>query len=269
MTASAFPLILAHRGACAVAPENTRAAFQTAYRLGADGVELDVMRCATGEIVVHHDETVARLSNGTGRVADLSLAQLRALDFGVRFSPKFAGESIPTLDEVLDDLPPAAFVNIEIKNKTLHGHGEAEQVSALIRRRNLYDRCVVSSFNPLVLWRVRRCDARVSVGYLYEPDAPPHLRPIPISLALRPTALHPHFSVVSEDLVAFARRQGLQLNVWTADEPDELRRLAGLGVNAVITNHPDRLVALRNEFAGGEPKNSLCNLVSALADASE
>src|SRR5688572_28937889 len=107
-----LPLNLAHRGARKVAPENTLAAFRAARELGADGVELDVIRCGTGEMVVTHDDDLSIWSNGRGRISDSSSSALRELDFGSHFGPQFAGEKIPTLQEVIDTLGERMFINI-------------------------------------------------------------------------------------------------------------------------------------------------------------
>lgn len=143
------PVIFGHRGAAGAAPENTHAAFRQAFTGGADGVELDVRCCASGEVVVIHDATINRTSNGVGRVAQLPLPALRAFDFGVRFDPQFAGETIPTLEEVFTRLPAGKLVNVEIKNEVCRSQGEERAVARLIARFGLYEQCLVSSFNPL------------------------------------------------------------------------------------------------------------------------
>src|SRR5438128_870883 len=109
------PLVWAHRGASAAAPENTMAAFALAGRLGADGVELDAQRCRSGEVVVFHDATLGRIAGRAGRVTESSWAELKALDAGGRFAARFAGERIPLLAEVLAQTPPSLLVNVELK----------------------------------------------------------------------------------------------------------------------------------------------------------
>lgn len=240
-----FPRILAHRGARGHAPENTHAAFNLAYRMGADGIELDVQACASGEIVVIHDEMVNRTSNGTGAVAELPLKQLKEFDFGGFYGSAFAGERIPTLAEVFEGLPAQAIINVEIKNKGTKTNGEEVGVAALIRRTNLYDRVLVSSFNPFVLRRMRRIDPRVPIAYLYEAKSPLFLRPLPVRTLLRPQALHPDFRVVTRRMVQAAHRRGYAVNTWTVNDPADLARMVACGVDAIITDYPDRLVALR------------------------
>lgn len=242
-----FPRIIAHRGARGHAPENTHAAFNLAYRMGADGIELDVQCCASGEVVVIHDETVDRTSDGTGAVAALPLSRLREFDFGGFRGPAFVGERIPTLAEVIESLPARAVINIEIKNKGTRTNGEEAGVADLLRRADLYDRAIVSSFNPFVLRRMRRIDPRVPIAYLYEAKSPLFLRPLPVRTLLRPQALHPDFRVVTRRMVLAAHRRGYAVNTWTVNDPADLARMIACGVDSIITDYPDRLVAIRSE----------------------
>lgn len=241
------PVIFGHRGAAGAAPENTHAAFSEAFAGGADGVELDVRRCASGEIVVIHDATINRTSNGVGCVARLSLSALRAFDFGARFDPKFAGETIPTLEEVFTRLPAGKLVNVEIKNDDCRSHGEEQAVARLIARFGLYEQCLVSSFNPLVLWRMQRTDPRIALAYLYRPQSPWYLRRLPVSRLLRLQALHPHHALVTAAGVAAAHRRGLRVNTWTVNTQPDFERVLACGVDGIVTDHPERLRAWLDE----------------------
>ncbi|MDP2952502.1 MAG: glycerophosphodiester phosphodiesterase family protein, partial [Chloroflexota bacterium] len=138
-----------------MAPENTLASFQKAREMGADGVELDVMLCADGEVVVSHDYTVERTTDGQGRIADLPLATLKALDAGVWFSPLFAGERMPTLREVLAWAGQDMVLNIELKRTSLGTDGLEQKVISLVREHNMEHRVILSSFNPFVLRRAK------------------------------------------------------------------------------------------------------------------
>ena len=242
---SPFPRIIAHRGARGHAHENTHSAFNLAYRMGADGIELDVQCCASGEVVVIHDDTIDRTSDGSGAVAELTLNQLREFDFGRFFGPDFAGEPIPTLAEVIEGLPARAIINIEIKNKGTKTNGEEAGVAELIRRTKLHDRVLVSSFNPFVLRRMRRIDPRVPIAYLYEAKSPLFLRPLPVRTLLRPQALHPDFRIVTRRMVQAAHRRGYAVNTWTVNDPTDLARMIACGVDSIITDYPDRLTGLR------------------------
>lgn len=238
------PINFAHRGACAVAPENTLRAFGRAIELGADGIELDVQLSADGILVVCHNFDVDQTSNGHGRIAALPLAELKQLDFGSWFGPQFAGERIPTLDEVFDSLSPPALVNIELKSMSLRDNGLEAAVATLVRRRAIYDRVIVSSFNPVALWRLRRLDPHIEIGLLYAPNLPIILARAWLRPWVRPHALHPEQTLVDTNYMAWARRRGYAVNVWTVNEVAAMRRLIDVGVTSIITDYPDRLAAL-------------------------
>lgn len=234
-------LNLGHRGASHDAPQNTLAAFRLANEYGADGYELDVHLTKDGVPVVIHDFTVDKTTDGAGRVAGFTLAELKRLDAGVKFSPQFAGERIPTLAEVFDVLLPHSIVNVELKTRSLGDNGLERATIQLIRERGLQTRVILSSFNPFSLLRVRRIAPELKVGLLYAPDLPLHLRKAWFRLLVKPEALHPHYRMVDEQYMQWAKHKGYEVNVWTVDDPEEMRRLANLGVNAIITNRPDVL----------------------------
>lgn len=237
------PLTIGHRGARGLAPENTLAAFRAGLAAGADGAEFDVQRTADGHLVVFHDDNLRRICGVQGRIVASTLAQLRELDAGRYFGPQFAGEMIPTLDEVLDTLPGSCWINIEAKRFALRSDGLEGAIVQAIQRRNLYERCLVSSFNPVILWRIGRMDRRVPLGLLYEPDLPLLLgRGWPRRL-LRLHALHPWAGQVTADLVRRAHREGYAVNTWTVNELPEMQRLIALGVDGIITDRPDVLAS--------------------------
>jgi len=234
------PLNLAHRGASAVAPQNTLAAFEQAGDMGADGVELDVHLSADGVPVVIHDATVDRTTDGHGRVGALSLEELKSLDAGRWFDPTFAGEQIPTLEEVADALGQRLLVNVELKSISLRENGLERAVIDVIERSALTERVLISSFNPLSLRRVRRLAPHLPLGLLTLPRMPRPLSPLWRAL-VRVEAHHPHHTQIDRQFVAQARRWGYRIFAWVVDEPAEIRRLADLGVDGIITNVPDRM----------------------------
>ncbi|MCS6886109.1 MAG: glycerophosphodiester phosphodiesterase family protein [Acidobacteriota bacterium] len=234
------PLNIAHRGASAIAPENTLPAFLLAEQLGADGVELDVLLCGSGELVVTHDDDLSILSNGCGRVRSTSLKTLKELDFGSHFSLTYAGEKIPTLQEVIDALSKTTMINVEIKT-VLPGHRKTvEAVAEIISKNHLYDRVLVSSFDPLALRRLRSVDNKVRIGFLH------NLR-LPISIIDRIfctraiDALHPDEQLITEDYMAAATRRGYAVNAWTVNSKERMIELVNLGVDAIITDRPELL----------------------------
>jgi glycerophosphoryl diester phosphodiesterase len=248
MRADLLPLNIAHRGARKVAPENTLAAFGSAEQQGADGVELDVFRCLSGELVVTHDDDLGIWSNGRGRVTETPLSALKELDFGSHFSQQFAGEKIPLLQEVVDLLGEQMFINIELKTLSLRPVADAAAVAELIARNNLFSRVIVSSFNPLVLHHIKRVDPRIDTGLLFQFRFPLYLRrPISAPL-LKLQAVHPEKSQVTQRYVKKSRQRGYLINTWTVNEPIEMRRLIELEVDGIITDYPDRLSAILKEY---------------------
>jgi glycerophosphoryl diester phosphodiesterase len=232
------PVICAHRGASAAAPENTVAAFRLAGELGADMFELDVSLTKDGGLVIMHDALVDRTTDGTGAVADLTLAEIRRLDAGSWKSPRFKGERVPTLDEVFTKRD-GQMVNVEIKANVPNVRETAEKVAALIRKQGLQNNVVVSSFSASALARMHEIAPDIPTGFLFGgtiPDAfPPGI-----------TAVHPLHTVVDRRFVDWAHSNGWKVNPWTIDDPTEMRRLMDLGVDMIITNVPDILKRIRD-----------------------
>ncbi len=236
------PLVIAHRGSCRAALENTLEAFRLAREQGADGVELDAMPCASGEIVVFHDDDLRRLAQRPERVAELPLAALRE----VALAGKHGQGGISTLGEVIEELGPEMLVNVELKTPTTHtvpewpGHRLAVAVAALLRRHGVGERVLVSSFNPLALARFRVASPFTPSGLLFARDQAWPLRRAYARHLLRPLAVHPERLLVDERALAGWRREGYAVNVWTVDDEAEIARLAALGVDSIITNDPVR-----------------------------
>jgi len=235
---STYILNVAHRGASAVAPPNTLAAFDKAVELGADAVEFDVHLSADGIPMVIHDFTVDATTDGSGRVADMTLAQLKQLDAGSRFDPAFAGQRIPTLAEVLETVGDRLLLNIELKTLALRDERLEAAVAVQVEPRKLGNRVLFSSFNPLSLRRIKRIVPRIPVGLLYSPDLPLPLRRAWLAPLVIHEARHPQHTMIDAHYMAWARRRGYWVNTWTVDDPDEMRRLVNLGVHGIITNVP-------------------------------
>ncbi len=238
------PLVFAHRGAKAVAPENTIPAFLKAAEMGADGVELDVQFSSDGALVVIHNMTLDETTDGHGRVTSHTLEELKRLDAGSWFAPEFAGTRLCTLEEALNAIGDRLLVNIEMKSFSMGNDGMAEEVARIIQQRDLYDQVLVSSFNPFTLRRLKKVDPRIETGLLYAPGLPVYLSRAWLRPWARPDALHPEYVMVDEAYMQWARRKGYPVNVWTVNEPDDMRRMIDLGVNIIITDYPDRLLEL-------------------------
>lgn len=237
-------LNLAHQGANAAAPANTLAAFRLAAEMGADGIELDAQLSRDGEVVVIHDFAVDRTTDGRGAVRSMTLAQLKELDAGRWFDPTFAGERIPTLQEVFDTVGHCLLVNVEIKSLPGRSRGLEAEVVRLIEDNNLTHRVIASSFNPLALRQVKRLNPNIPTALLYAPGQPVFLRRAWLAAFAPHEFRHPHHTLVDERLMAWARREGYRVNTWTVNEPDEMRRLLALGVDGIITDYPDRLAEI-------------------------
>ncbi len=221
------PLIIGHRGASADAPENTLAAFALAQEQGADGIEFDVQLSADGWPVIIHDSNLARTTNGQGQVQQLTLAQLQELDAG-------AGQTIPTLDEVFETLGPNFLYNVELKTAVLRDNGLAAAVADRIQAHHVERQTVVSSFNPLaVRWARRHLTQSTWVAHLQYKAA------LKYKYLLAPSqAIHPYRRLVDAGYMAWAKKMGWRVHVWTVDDPAEAQQLASLGVHAIITNQP-------------------------------
>lgn len=253
-------LNIAHRGASAAAPPNTLAAFEKAIELGADGIEFDVHLSADGVPVVIHDFSVDTTTDGSGHVASLSLAQLKELDAGSYFDPIFAGERIPTLDQVLEMVGSRLLLNIELKTLSLRDNGLERTVIAQVKRHGLDNdnRVLLSSFNPFSLRRAKKLAPHVPVGLLYAPDLPLPLRRAWLAPFIGPhEARHPEHTMVDAHYMAWARQHDYRVNTWTADTPDEMHRLISLGVDAIITNVPDVLhnICTSHETSSNDQRN--------------
>ena len=230
--------IWAHRGASHDAPENTLEAFTLAADQGADGIELDAMLTADGEVVVCHDETVDRTSDGTGQVGALTLAQLRRLDVGVGRWPSRC--TIPTLAEALDLAAERGLVvNVELKYSFATPQPElvarAMEVVAASRLAEDPARIVWSSFHHRALVELVARGTRSAVGVLYSETL---VRPWDYARSFGATAVHPPAGALPVEEFADCHEAGVAIHPWTVDDPGLLRSLAEAGADALITNVP-------------------------------
>lgn len=230
------PLIFGHRGASKVAPENTLPAFEAALRLAADGVELDVQYSADGKLVIFHNTTLDKTTDGAGRVTAHTLEELRGLDAGSWFGPQFAGTRIPTLDEVLDLLKGKLLVNIELKTFDMASRGLGADVVRVVRDHGMADEVVLSSFNPFALRAAKQAGPEIETGLLLAPDLPGWTRWGLIRRHSRADGFHPELAMVDAAYMAAARRLGMPVRVWTVNEAADIQRMIALGVDAIITD---------------------------------
>lgn len=224
-------LNIGHRGAIGFKPENTLPSFQKALDLNVDGIELDVHVCKTGELIVIHDFTVDRTTNGSGAISELSLSDIKSLRINDEIE-------VPTLEEVLDLVDKRCLVNIELK-----GRHTAKPVSHLIEKYILesdysYDDFIVSSFQREELEMMYGINPNVPLGILTQASVNQALE---WANAFSAKAIHPHFSLLTDDNVQNAQAQGFKVYTWTINETEDIERIKTYNVNGIITDFPERI----------------------------
>ncbi len=243
------PLVIAHRGASGVAPENTMAAFERAVEMGADMIELDVHATKDGQIVVIHDAVLDRTTTGSvrGSVVWRPLEEIKTLDAGSWKGAEFAGEKVPTLHEVLSTFKGRTKVLIEIKAK-----GIEDKVVEIIRETKTEDDVIIQSFDVEAVRRCRNLLPQVPAGVLF--SAPLLFGKSSFGEKVISTALDVNADFVAVDqggvtpeLVGMARENGLGVFVWTVNKTKDMTKMIQLGVDGIITNHPDVLIGLLAE----------------------
>jgi glycerophosphoryl diester phosphodiesterase len=233
-------LVIAHRGASGHAPENTLAAFKRATALGATFIETDLQLSRDARFVAIHDDTVNRTTNGQGKVHDLSLADLRKLDAGSWFGSEFTGERIPTLEEILEFSKKHDVVfYLELKPGGSWG-GEHALIGALRQSSEEIARTVVISFDAGILAALRRIEPTLMTGLLFDGQID---RPLERALEVGARQLAVRGDLVTPVMLAEARKKDLQVVCWTVNQPAHMRLLIQAGVDGIMSDYPDRLVA--------------------------
>jgi glycerophosphoryl diester phosphodiesterase len=239
------PLVIAHRGDSAHRPENTLVSFASALEVGATLVELDVQLTRDGEVVVLHDVTLDRTTDGSGDVRELTLAEVRAVSAGypAQFGSAWIGERVPTLAEVLGLVRGRARVMIEVKGESVsddeEGGVEARTVE-VVRRLGMADRVAIISFEHRALLRLRRLAPEITRGHLFGRTTPDQAARAAADAGC--AIVMPHKSQLSPELSARAVKDGLMLATWVVDDPEELKRIAPLGLYGVGSNRPGVLL---------------------------
>jgi glycerophosphoryl diester phosphodiesterase len=232
-------LLIAHRGASGHAPENTLAAFKKAVTLGATFIETDLQLTRDARLVAIHDETVNRTTNGKGAVHDMTLADLRRLDAGSWFGSEYAGERVPTLEEILGFAKKYDVVfYLEMKPGGSWG-GEHALISAL-RESGEIARTVVISFDASILSTVRKIEPTLMTALLYDGQLE---KPLDQALEVGARQLAIRGDLVSPWLLTAARKKDLQVVCWTINHSAHMRLLMAAGVDGIMSDYPDRLVA--------------------------
>jgi glycerophosphoryl diester phosphodiesterase len=232
-------LRIAHRGAAGTRPELTRPAFERALEIGVDMIELDVHLTCDGQLVVVHDRELGRTVQGEGAVRDRTLAELCALDAGAWFALEYAGARIMSLAEVLELTAGRAALNVEIKSPAADWEPTARVLLEALTAADRLESTVISSFETGALRAVRECSPAARLGVLWHN---PDLDPIwLLAEGLQARSVHPHWTLVNQTVVEDAHGRGLEVIVWTVNEPDAIAALTALGVDGIISDFPERL----------------------------
>ncbi len=239
--------IFAHRGSAGTHPENTMDAFYEAERVGADGIELDVQLTKDGEIVVIHDETVNRTTNGKGFVKDYTLKEIQKLHANYKFKKNFIKKiGIPTLIEVFDWLKGNHLIcNIELKNSIIDYEGLEEKVIQLIHDYGLEERIVISSFNHYSIVGCYRIEPKIEIAPLYSSGL---YMPWIYAQSLRAGAIHPNVKAAPDEIILEAMKNGIAVRPYTVNKIDQMERLINIGCSAFVTDFPEKAIKLRTDI---------------------
>ena len=234
--------VIAHRGYSSAAPENTMAAFKAAVAAGCRALELDVQLSKDGVVVVIHDEKLDRTTSGSGLVVDHTWAELKELDCGSWFDPRFSGEPMPTLDEVLQlTKEENLWLNVELKTGVIPYPGLEQKVVEAIQAHGVMEQVAVSSFNHYSLLAVKELAPQLETAILYMSGL---VEPWLYAQRIGAEALHPLYYNIVPTIVQGAKEHGIKLRPFTVDDPKIAAAIIAAGVDGIITNYPERIEQL-------------------------
>ena len=225
------PLVIGHRGARGHLAENTLPSIAKAIELGVDGIEIDIFKCASGELVVFHDQTLEKLTNSKGYIEQLTLDSIRKIDV-------LNGFTIPTLEEVLDLINGRVFLNIELKGTQTAILTNEIILSYFERKEWDLSKILISSFNWEELEIFYSVNSEVSIAILTEDDP---LDAIPIAKQLNAVAINPEYVSLNTGNIDKIKKEGLKIFTWTVNDPQEIKDVITLGVDGIITDFPERV----------------------------
>ena len=242
------PLIFGHRGYSSRAPENTMAAFREARRVGIPGIELDIHRCATGELVISHDRDLERVAGRSCIIDESTLDVVRELEVGSWFDPKYH-EKVPLLEEIFAEFGDSFYYDIEIKHQEVQANSLETTLTGLIQRFGLEHRCMVSSFNPFAIRAFKHLNPRVPTAIIYSRtnDLPLLLRRGQGRYVSHCDVMKPnHLGVTAYAVFRHTRLSGMPIVPWTVDSVELARSLIKRGAQGIISNDPEPIMnALR------------------------
>jgi glycerophosphoryl diester phosphodiesterase len=233
---SSNPVLFAHRGASKYAPENTLAAFELAVNQNADAIELDTKLTVDHKVIVIHDQTVDRTTDGSGKVTTFELAAIKELDAGGYFNPSYRGEKIPTLDEVLEAIGTKAFINIELANYASPFDPLPQITAEIVTRHDLAGTVLFSSFNPIALHKAKRALPRVPIGLLAAPGLSGIWARSQFGRLIPYDALHPEVCDTNQTLIQKAHRNGFRVHTYTVNDFERMKQLFSWQIDGIFTD---------------------------------
>lgn len=237
-------LVHAHRGASAYAPENTIPAFRLAVQMHADAFENDIHLTKDKIYVVCHDNDISRCSNGTGRIENMTLSELKKYDFGIKYSPEFAGTSIPTLNEMLETVKDLSLFNIELKGPLPENQDLDEALTILyhlLEEFGCVEKTIISTFCHGWGKRLKELFPKLKMGLLYG-ESLTAKETLALADQYCADAVHPYWEGITPEIVAACKSKGILINSWTVDSPEAISKMMDLGVDGIISNVPDRVL---------------------------
>tara|TARA_X000001036_G_C20650480_1_gene794786 strand:+ start:442 stop:1167 length:726 start_codon:yes stop_codon:yes gene_type:complete len=225
-------LVIGHRGAKGHLAENTLPSIDKAMYLGVDGVEIDIFRCASGELVVFHDQTLEKLTNATGYIEQLDLDSIRKIEV-------LGGFTIPTLEEVLNLIDGQVSLNIELKGSQTALLTDSLLKVFFMQEAWSAEKILISSFNWDELKVFYNINKEVPIAVLTEDDP---IDAIPVAQSLKAKAINPNFKSLTKENVDKIKKVGIQIFPWTVNQPDDISRMIDLGVDGIITDFPERVI---------------------------
>ena len=249
------PTIFAHRGSSAYAPENTLAAFELAVHQGAHAIELDAKLSSDGHVVVIHDATVDRTTDGSGKVAEHSLTSLKALDAGCKYDDAFCGEKIPTLYDVFESVGGQIFVNVELTNYTSPRDQLPEKVAQIVASHKMEDRVLFSSFNPIALRRIRKILPDCPIGLLAFPGIAGSWARSSLGRWVPYNALHPETRDTNQNIIDHMQSRGYRVHTYTVNHPESMEKLFEWGINGIFTDDPPLALRVLSNLREGRAQS--------------
>jgi len=229
----------AHRGASGYFPENTMLAFQEGVKMGATGLETDVQMTKDGVLILIHDETLNRTTNGKGFVKDYTYQEIAELDAGSWYKRSFRGEKIPTLRELLEFVKDKNIIlNLELKNSLIPYHGMEELVLQLIKEYKVEKKIIISSFNHHSIVKVKKLNNKIKTAILYTEGL---FHPERYAKYVGADAIHPYYLAINEEIVKEVKKEKILINPYTVNKEEDMLNLIKIGVDGIITNYPDIL----------------------------